>query len=175
MNSGMVRRIDELGRIVIPKEIRRTLKIRDGEDVEIFVDNDVVILRKFSKVADLVEISNKFIDVVSNLIGKTVLIADRDVFVSGSGNLKKKFINKDMSRYNFKDVFDGNIHVEKNLCKVKFLNDVEENFAYIVNPIHCYGDIIGAVFIISANSDISDFDVIISDMIAQFLGKYVED
>mgnify|MGYP002520521024 CR=1 FL=1 len=50
-NSGIIRRVDELGRIVIPKEIRRTLKIRDGEELEIFVDDDVIILKKFSKIA----------------------------------------------------------------------------------------------------------------------------
>lgn len=173
--TGMVRRVDSLGRIVIPKEIRRTLKIRDGEELEIFVDNNMIFLKKFSKVSDLGEISKKLIDVASGLINKTILICDRDVIVSGSGELKKKYINRDLSKELSSWILSGESHVKKCLSSINILNDDEENYSYIINPIVCFGDVIGAVIILSSNSDISEFDINISNMIGQFLGKYVED
>ena len=174
-STGVVRRVDDLGRIVIPKEIRRTLKIRDGEELEIFVDNNIIFLKKFSKVSDLGEISKKLIDVASGLINKTVLICDRDFIVSGSGEFKKKYLNKELSKEISSIILSGHLYVEKNLSSITILNNIDEKYSYIINPILCFGDVVGAVIVLSLNSDISEFDINISNMITHFLGKYVED
>lgn len=174
-STGVVRRVDDLGRIVIPKEIRRTLKIRDGEELEIFVDNDVVILKKFSKIFDLSDISKKLVDVVSSLVGKTVLVTDRDTFITGSGEFKKKYLNKEISSYLEDIISNCNVVVQKDIGNIQ-LGDVSgEMYSYIINPIISFGDVIGSVIVISNNSDISESDVMITGLIAQFLGKYVED
>lgn len=89
-STGVVRRVDDLGRIVIPKEIRRTLRIRDGESLEIFVDREMIALKKFSKMTNIEEISKQLADIIHSTIQKNILIADRDRFVAVSGNLKKK-------------------------------------------------------------------------------------
>ena len=172
--TGVVRRVDDLGRIVIPKEIRRNLRIRDGEDLEIFVDNDIIILKKFSKIAELCDVSKKIIAVASSLIGKTILVTDRDTFISGCGDLKKKYLNKKISKNLEKFISDANIVVQKNVDNILF-SDVSDVCSYIVNPIISFGDVVGTVIILSSNSDISEFDINIVNMIAQFLGKYVED
>ena len=174
-STGVVRRVDDLGRIVIPKEIRRTLRIRDGEELEIFVDNDVVVLKKFSKVADLGDVSKKIIDVVSSLVGKTVLVTDRDVIITGSGELKKSYLNKEISEKIEDIISSRTIIVEKNVCSIELVDGVDDKYSYIVYPIISFGDVVGTIIMISTNSDISEFDVTISGMIAQFLGKYVED
>lgn len=174
-STGVVRRVDDLGRIVIPKEIRRTLRIRDGEELEIFVDNDVVVLKKFSKVADLGDVSKKIIDVVSSLVGKTVLVTDRDEFITGSGELKKNYLNKEISEKVEDIISNRTITVEKNIDSIELVDGVVDKYSYIVYPIISFGDVVGTVIMISTSSDISEFDVTISGMIAQFLGKYVED
>lgn len=174
-STGVVRRVDDLGRIVIPKEIRRTLRIRDGEELEIFVDNDVVILKKFSKVADLADVSKKIIDVVSSLVGKTILVTDRDCFITGSGDLKKNYMNKEISDKIEEIINNHTVCVEKVVSSIKLVDGIEEKYSYIIQPIICFGDVIGTIIMISVSSDISEFDVTISGMIAQFLGKYVED
>ena len=174
-STGVVRRVDDLGRIVIPKEIRRTLRIRDGEELEIFVDNDVVVLKKFSKVADLGNVSKKIIDVVSSLVGKTVLVTDRDIIITGSGELKKNYLNKEISKKIENIISNRTISIEKNVKSISFADGIEDMYSYIIYPIISFGDVIGTVIMISTNSDISEFDVTISGMIAQFLGKYVED
>ena len=170
-----MRRVDDLGRIVIPKEIRRTLRIRDGEELEIFVDNDFIVLKKFSKVADLDVVSKKMVDVVSSLVGKTVLVTDRDTFITGSGELKKKYLNKEISSYLENIISNRNVVVQKDIGNIQLADISDEIYSFIINPIISFGDVIGTVIVISTNSDISEFDVTIVGMIAQFLGKYVED
>ena len=174
-STGVVRRVDDLGRIVIPKEIRRTLRIRDGEELEIFVDNDFIVLKKFSKVADLDVVSKKMVDVVSSLVGKTVLVTDRDTFITGSGELKKKYLNKEISSYLENIISNRNVVVQKDIGNIQLADISDEIYSFIINPIISFGDVIGAVIVISTNSDISEFDVTIAGMIAQFLGKYVEE
>ena len=174
-STGVVRRVDDLGRIVIPKEIRRTLRIRDGEELEIFVDNDFIVLKKFSKVADLDVVSKKMVDVVSSLVGKTVLVTDRDTFITGSGELKKKYLNKEISSYLENIISNRNVVVQKDISNIQLADISDEIYSFIINPIISFGDVIGTVIVISTNSDISEFDVTIAGMIAQFLGKYVED
>lgn len=174
-STGVVRRVDDLGRIVIPKEIRRTLRIRDGEELEIYVDDGVVVLKKFSNVADLENVSKKIIDVVSSLVGKTVLVSDRDQIITGSGDLKKNYLNKDISQ-TIEDVISSrNIIVEKNINSIKIVDGIEDKYSYVIYPIISFGDVVGTIILLSLNSDISEFDVTISSMVAQFLGKYVED
>ena len=82
-STGVVRRVDDLGRIVIPKEIRRTLRIRDGESLEIFVDREMIALKKFSKMSDMDDVSKELVEIINANIKKTVLITDRDKFVAG--------------------------------------------------------------------------------------------
>lgn len=174
-STGVVRRVDDLGRIVIPKEIRRTLRIRDGEELEIYVDDGVVVLKKFSNVADLENVSKKIIDVVSSLVGKTVLVSDRDQIITGSGDLKKNYLNKDISQ-TIEDVISSrNIMVEKNINSIEIVDGIEDKYSYVIYPIISFGDVVGTIILLSLNSDISEFDVTISSMVAQFLGKYVED
>lgn len=174
-STGVVRRVDDLGRIVIPKEIRRTLRIRDGEELEIFVDNEEIILKKFSNVVDLGEVSNKIIGVVSSLVGKTILVTDRDIVVTGSGDYKKKFVNRKISKYVENVIFNRTVSVEKSLNYNELVDGDVDQHSYLIYPIFCFGDVIGTVIMLSTSSDISEFDVTISGVIAQFLGKYVED
>ena len=89
--TGVVRRIDDLGRIVIPKDIRKSLRIRDGESLEFFVDKETISLKKFSTSADLSEIAQSLLDSIYTTINKSIFVTDRDKFVAGSGKLKKDF------------------------------------------------------------------------------------
>ncbi len=173
-STGVVRRVDDLGRIVIPKEIRRTLRIRDGEELEIFTDNDMIVLKKFSKVADLDSVSKKIIDVVSSLINKTILVLDRDHFITGSGEFKKNYMNKEISS-KIEDIINNRSNVvEKEKTSIELIDGLKENYAYIINPIISFGDVVGAIVVLATDS-INEFDITVSNLVAQFLGKYVED
>ena len=97
-STGVIRRIDELGRIVIPKEIRKTLRIHDGDSLEIFTDNnDNIILSKYSSISVLNELANNIVQAINKVINGEILITDNDKVIAVSSNLKSKFI--DLSSY----------------------------------------------------------------------------
>lgn len=156
-STGIVRRIDDLGRIVIPKEIRRNLHIKENEEVEIFIDNEYILLRKFSRLLCLEDISKKIIDIVSKLINKTVIISDKEKYIYGCGLEKKKYLNEKIS---------GKLNETFNNRNIFYIDNM------LSYPIVSLGDVIGLVIFIG---DYNENDVSIIKLVAQFLGKYVED
>lgn len=96
--TGIVRRIDDLGRVVIPKEIRRTMRIREGDPLEIFTDNDgEVVFKKYSPVGEMTPFALQYADVMSRACGLPVLICDRDHVVAAAGVPKKEFLERRVS------------------------------------------------------------------------------
>ena len=97
--TGIVRRIDDLGRVVIPKEIRRTLRIREGDPLEIFTDREgQIILKKYSPIGELSQFSKQYTDSLAQTTGHIVCITDRDQLISVSGNSKKDLMGKNISK-----------------------------------------------------------------------------
>lgn len=97
--TGIVRRIDDLGRIVIPKEIRRTLRIRETDPLEIFTAKDgEIILKKYSPVGELTEVAKTYAEALAQATGLSVAISDRDQIIAAAGSLKKELLSKNVSR-----------------------------------------------------------------------------
>ena len=93
--TGIVRRIDDLGRVVVPKEIRRTLRIREGDPLEIFTDRDgEIILKKYSPIGELGVFAQQFCESASQALNTTVCVSDHDTFITAAGKEKKIFLNK---------------------------------------------------------------------------------
>lgn len=174
-STGVVRRVDDLGRIVIPKEIRRTLRIRDGESLEIFVDREMIALKKFSKMNDIEELSKQIVDIMYNAIEKNVFITDRDKFIAGAGPLRKKFLNKNISKYLENIMNDRKNIVETSNHNIELIDLEEENLVYVISPIIMNGDAIGLVIILSEKSDIGKTEEKLASVFAQFLGKHIEE
>lgn len=96
--TGIVRRIDELGRVVIPKEIRRTLRIREGDPLEIYTDREgEVILKKYSPIGEMGDVARQFAESLHRIVGHVAIITDRDVVLAASGNRSKDYIDKALS------------------------------------------------------------------------------
>ena len=89
--TGVVRRIDELGRIVIPKEIRKNFRIKEGENVEIYIDDNNIILKKYSELKNVSDISSNIIDSVFSVINKDIIITDMSNIMELSSSLKNVF------------------------------------------------------------------------------------
>jgi len=92
--AGIVRKIDELGRIVIPKEIRKTLRIKDGESLEILCLEEGILLKKYSEIKDFKDLAKKYLEILSRYISYDILISDRDNYFTGSGTRKKEYVGK---------------------------------------------------------------------------------
>jgi AbrB family transcriptional regulator, stage V sporulation protein T len=175
--TGVVRRIDDLGRVVIPKEIRRNLRIREGDSLEIYVDNaGDVILKKYSPVEDLSEFSQQYADALYLAINKDIIICDRDIIVAATGNLKKKYLHKKISPQLEKFMTNRTSKIEKENIELEISEDKSENQHYVVQPILSSGDCVGAVLVIATdgNKDINDIDVSSAKTASSFIGKYLE-
>ena len=174
-STGIVRRVDELGRIVIPKEIRRTLRIRNGEPLEIFVDKDMINLKKFSEIDDLGDIAKEIVEIINSIINKTILVTDRDRFIAASGDLKKLFFDKRISKVLEKIIKERRIVVENSRHDIQLLEDEMSYYSYVIYPIIINGDAVGSVIILSDKNDISTIDDNMAYITAQFLIKYIEE
>lgn len=154
--TGIVRRIDDLGRVVIPKEIRRTLRIREGDPLEIFTDHDgQVILKKYSPVGELSAFAKEYAEALAQATGHVTCIADKDQIIAISGGSKKEFLDKNISSHLEKAIEARSIVNAKKEDK-KFIPILSEggNDSYcseIISPIICEGDAIGAVIFLSSN------------------------
>ena len=96
--TGIVRRIDDLGRVVIPKEIRRTLRIREGDPLEIFTDREgEVILKKYSPIGELGEFADEYVESLHQTLGHIACVADKDAIIAVAGGAKKEFLDKPIS------------------------------------------------------------------------------
>ena len=174
-STGVVRRVDDLGRIVIPKEIRRTLRIRDGESLEIFVDREMIALKKFSKMSDIEEVSRQLVDIINSTVSKTVLVTDRDRFVAVSGPLKKKFIDKNISSYLENIMKERKSLFENSLHDIEMLENEKMILSCVIVPIIMNGDAVGLVIILSDKSDIGQLEEKLAVIPAQFLAKHIEE
>lgn len=174
-STGIVRRIDELGRIVIPKEIRRNLRIRDSEMLEIFVDNDMIVLKKYSKLSDTVEIAKKLSDILYHTLNKNIFVTDFDTFIAVSGGLKKKYIGGQLSSFLENLLKNKVVSKSNSLVEIELIEKKKELCSYMSSPICVNGDVVGLVLITSECDDFNDLDEILINIASQMLGKYVED
>lgn len=173
--TGVVRRIDDLGRIVIPKEIRRNLRIRDGESLEIFVEDEMIALKKYSSMNDLNDICKDLVNTINQVLLKNVLITDRDSVIAISGNNKNAYFKKNISKYLEEKLNDREIITEKSITEIEFIDGLKEKYSYTITPIITNGDLIGSVIIFSENENINDTDVKLASFAANFLGKHIEE
>lgn len=183
--TGIVRRIDDLGRVVIPKEIRRTLRIREGDPLEIFVDREgEVILKKYSPIGELGDFAKEYADSLHETTGHISMIADRDVIIAVSGANKREFLGKAVGKAVERALEERNILIMKEIEAPEdennhiIQNDDREYTvkAQVIAPIITQGDPIGAVIMVSKEPDVKlgDLEVKLAETAAGFLAKQME-
>lgn len=176
--TGIVRRIDDLGRVVIPKEIRRTLRIREGDPLEIFTDREGgIILKKYSPINELTDFSREYAESLQDVIGHIILISDKDAFISVSGTNKEDYEDRKVSA-RLDEIIEGRKSVLLGISdKVIPLHkdDSMDEYKYeIIAPIIAQGDAIGSVIILSKDEEIGELELKLAETAAAFLGKQME-
>ena len=178
--TGIVRRIDDLGRVVIPKEIRRTLRIREGDPLEIFTDREGgVILKKYSPIGELTDFSKEYTESLQQAIGHIILISDKDAFISVSGGSKKEYVERKVSQELEKIMEERKAILITEQNKIIPLHSDEESGKYtsqVISPIIAEGDAIGAVIILSKEpgEKLGELELKLSETASAFLGKQME-
>lgn len=142
-STGVIRRIDELGRIVIPKEIRRNLGIRDGENVEIFTDNDSIILKKYYRMSTSSDLANSLCELINNEFNYKIMITDREKVIASIG-FKENIINKNLSK-ELITIIEERETKEENKSITFDETEITGNFVFI--PIISLNDSIGLVIL----------------------------
>ena len=178
--TGIVRRIDDLGRVVIPKEIRRTLRIREGDPLEIFTDREgEIILKKYSPIGELGAFAKQYAESLAQSTGQIVCITDRDQIIAFAGGPKKEVLQKPISRQ-----LEGAIDSRESIVAVKddrrfipiLQGDTDEYLAQVISPIICEGDAIGAVIITTKEQKVKfgETEQKLAGSAAGFLGRQME-
>lgn len=177
--TGIVRRIDDLGRIVIPKEIRRTMHIKDSDPLEIYTDREgEIILKKYSPIGEMSSFAKQYAESLAQVSGHAALIADRDQFITAAGGYKQ-FVNKAVS---------PQLEEKVNKREVVIASKGDRNFIDIssegeckyihqaIAPIICEGDIIGSVVLLEDDnkSKMGEVEQKLVQSAAGFLGRQME-
>ena len=180
--TGVVRRIDDLGRVVIPKEIRKTLRIKEGDPLEIFTDKEgEVILKKYSPIGELSEFATEYAETLAKTTGHIACITDTDTVIAVSGAAKKEFLEQgiseelekileDKENYTSKENNDISVPITKNDNKERKFN------SQVVYPIISDGDVIGSVILLSKDSrtKMTEVEQKVVQSAASFLGRQME-
>ena len=177
--TGIVRRIDDLGRIVIPKEIRRTMRIREADPLEIFTNHEgEIILKKYSPIGELGEFAKEYADSLAQVTGHVVCITDRDQIIAVAGAPKKEYMGKSISTQLDRTIENrSSVLAEKSDRKFVSITDNDEEISSeIICPIICEGDAIGATVIFSKDSSrkMGEVEQKLAASASGFLGKQME-
>lgn len=180
--TGVVRRIDDLGRIVIPKEIRKVLRIKEGDPLEVFTDREgQVILKKYSPIGELSEFAAGYAETLAKTTGHIACITDKDTIIAVSGGSKKEFLEKDISPELEQLMEDKEIYTSKEnsdiaMPIIKEQNEERKNNSQIVYPIISNGDTIGTVILMSkeANQKMNEVEKKVAQSAATFLGTQMD-
>ncbi len=175
--TGIVRRIDDLGRVVIPKEIRRTLRIKEGDPLEIFTQRDgEVIFKKYSPIGELGDFATGYAETLSKTVGNPVIITDKDTVIAVYGAPKRELAEKRISGDVEKLMEEKNTFVIDNTKEGMPVVDGNTKYcASVVAPIVSEGDAIGSVIMLNdENASVSEVEKKLCQSAAGFLGKHME-
>lgn len=180
--TGVVRRIDDLGRIVIPKEIRRTLHIKEGDPLEIFTDKEgEIILKKYSPIGELSEFATGYAETLSKTTGHIACITDKDTVIAVSGGSKKEYLEQALSPELEKVMENKEIYTSKANNEIALpitQNDNKERRynSQVIYPIISDGDVIGSVILLSKeqNTKMGDTELKVVQSAAGFLSSQMD-
>ena len=180
--TGVVRRIDDLGRIVIPKEIRKVLRIKEGDPIEIFTNKDgEIILKKYSPIGEFSDFATGYAETLSKTTGHIACITDKDTVIAVSGGPKKEFLEQGLSKQleevmENREVYTSGEHNQVALPITQTDNYERKYNSQIIYPIISQGDVIGSVILISKEqgTKMVESDMKVIQSAAGFLGSQMD-
>ena len=178
--TGIVRRIDDLGRVVVPKEIRRTLRIKEGDPLEIFTDREgEIILKKYSPIGELGTFAKEYAEALASASGHGICITDRDQVIAAAGGVRKDYIGKSISmqmEHLIQEREQQMANPEEKKA-IPIVGEEKEGLgAQMICPIVSEGDAIGAVAILGKDerARMGEGERMLARCAAGFLGRQME-
>ena len=175
--TGIVRRIDDLGRVVIPKEIRRTMRIREGDPLEIYTDKDgEVIFKKYSPIGELSDFAAQICDSLHKSTDAIAAVCDRDAVIAISGGARRELLDKRISA-ELERMMESRSTYRRDAGGCIAPVDGEEKFCVsVAAPVVSGGDIMGCVMFVcpTGSAPCTDIEYTLAQTVAAFLGKQME-
>lgn len=175
--TGIVRRIDDLGRVVIPKEIRRTMRIREGDPLEIYTSRDgEVIFKKYSLLGGVEEFAGELCETMSRSTGCICAVTDRDTIIAVAGGSRRELLGKRISQ-ELEQIMEGrHIYQHSGGSVIPVTEGNDKLTCCVAAPILAEGDLLGLVLFLSADPDAAtgDTEYKLAQTIAAFLGRHME-
>ena len=173
-STGVIRRIDDLGRIVIPKEIRKNLRIKEGDNLEIFVNEEDVILKKYSLMNKISDISSDLTDSIYTFMKHSIFITDTDRIVAASGPLKKEYINKNISERLVDSIKRREKYLENHFKELDITGEKNITCSYVISTIIAGGEAVGLILIVSSDEILGENEMQMASIASSFMTKYLE-
>jgi len=173
--TGIVRRIDELGRVVIPKELRRTMRIREGEEMEIFVaPDDTLVLQKYSAVKAMAEFADEYAHILHSHTGNTVIVCDHDNFITCAGGDEKQYRTARISKGLELFLSKRKSALLRSNELFSLTNEAPDFKEMAICPITVNGDVIGGVIMLNRQAgSMGDTGLKLTEVAADFLAKQI--
>ena len=176
--TGIVRRIDDLGRVVIPKEIRRTMRIREGDPLEIFTDKDgEVIFKKYSPIGEVSDFAAQICDSLHKSTDCVTAVCDRDVIIAVAGGGKRELFEKRVSPELEQIMESRRVYRHESGGSTVPVTDGESGYCVsVAAPVISEGDLMGCVIFASPKNapPSGDVEYKLAQTVASFLGKQME-
>lgn len=169
-STGVIRRIDELGRIVIPKEIRRNLGIRDGENIEIYIEDDEILLKKYNRMSNFSDLAKNLCEIIYNDFNYKIMISDREKIIA-SNTENYNLINKELNKECLKIIEEREIQKLEN-TKLK-IEDKELEGNFLLIPIISINESLGLIIIYS-NNKITELEENIGKLVASIFSRKLD-
>ena len=179
--TGIVRRIDDLGRVVIPKEIRRTLRIKEGTPLEIFTDREgeIILLQKYSPIGELNIFAKEYAEALAQSSGMVVCITDHDQVVAAAGQGRREYVGKPISKALDETISErGSVFANGNdRSRIPVTQEQREPlYSQIMQPIISAGDAVGSVLLLGKNERdvMGESEKMLIKTATGFLGRQME-
>lgn len=175
--TGIVRRIDDLGRVVIPKEIRRTMRIREGDPLEIFTDKDgEVIFKKYSPIGELADFASQICDSLHKSTDSIAAVCDRDSVIAIAGGAKRELMDRQISAELEKIMEKRSPFRQERACTISVTDSDDRYCVSVAAPVIAEGDLMGCVLFIAQRNaaPASELEYKLAQTVASFIGKQME-
>ena len=175
--TGMVRRIDDLGRVVIPKEIRRTMRIREGDPLEIFTDKEgELIFKKYSPIGELADFASQMCESLKKAADGIAAVCDREAIIAIAGGAKRELLDKPVSRQLTEIMDKRAVYTVGSGTEFPAAEGEDKYTVSVAAPITAEGDVLGCVLFIGEKdaANCGELERKLAETAAAFLGKQME-
>ena len=174
--TGIVRRIDDLGRVVIPKEIRRTMRIREGDPLEIYTSREgEIIFKKYSPIKDLSKFATEYTESLFEALRFPILFLDSDEVIAVAGLPKKGFLHRKITTQAEELMMQRKVTVVTEETEVEFVyGQFLDVVSFCAVPILVSGDVVGGIYMLGQEEQVTDQAVKCAEVAALFIGKQLQ-